>query len=52
MLISGLLLPAEESIVILGGARARFVLRWFWESVLGVRLPVAGVPGVAEGLLC
>ena len=40
--------------VILGGARARFVLRWFWERVLGVRLPVAGVPGVVEegGLDC
>jgi hypothetical protein len=52
MLMSGLLLPADESMVMLGGARARLVLRWFWESVLGVRLPVAGVPGVAEGLFC
>lgn len=34
--------------VILGGARARFVLRTFNESILGVRFPVAGVPGVAE----
>jgi hypothetical protein len=38
--------------VMLGGARARFVLRWFCERVLGVRLAVAGVPGVAEGLFC
>ena len=48
MLRSGLLLPAEESIVILGGARARFVLRILVERVLGVRFPVAGVAGVAE----
>ena len=52
MLISGLLFPAEESIVILGGARARFVLRWFWERVFGVRLPVTGIPGVVAVLLC
>jgi hypothetical protein len=48
MLRSGLLFPAEESIVMLGGARARFVLRAFVESVLGVRFPVAGVPGGTE----
>ena len=48
MLISGLLLPAEESIVMFGGARARFVLRGLEERVFGVRFPVFGVPGVAD----
>jgi hypothetical protein len=48
MLMSGLLFPADESIVILGGARARFVLRAFVERVFGVRFPEAGVPGVFE----
>ena len=47
MLMSGLLLPAEALIVMLGGARARFVLRAFVDSVLGVRFEVAGVEGVA-----
>jgi len=43
--ISGFDRPAEDSIVILGGALARFVLRAFVDNVLGVRLPVAGVTG-------
>jgi len=45
MLISGLLFPADESMVIFGGARARFVLLAFVERVFGVRLAVAGVTG-------
>jgi hypothetical protein len=44
-------LPAEESIVILGGALARFVLLALEDKSFGVRFPVAGVPGVVEGLL-
>jgi hypothetical protein len=48
MLRSGLLLPAEPSIVILGGARARFVLRALAERVLGVRFAVEGVAGATE----
>ena len=37
--------------VILGGARARFVLRAFAERVLGVRFAVEGVAGATEDLL-
>jgi hypothetical protein len=48
MLMSGLLFPADESMVMLGGARARLELRALVERVLGVRFPVAGVAGVAE----
>jgi hypothetical protein len=48
MLMSGLLFPADESMVMFGGARARFVLRALVDSVFGVRFPEAGVPGVFE----
>jgi len=43
ILRSGFDFPADPSIVMLGGALARFVLRGFVERVLGVRFP--GVPG-------
>ena len=50
ILISGLLFPADPSMVIFGGARARFVLRAFVDSVLGVRFAVEGVAGATEFL--